>query len=73
MAKWTVKLDEFDIQYHPRPSMKVQVLADFTAECTISDNKPEDTDDNTMKEATTLDPNLRSTWVLALYSQILKG
>ena len=59
-----MKLGEFDIQYRPRPSMKAQVLIDFIAECTISDNKPEDTDDNTIKEATTPDPDLRSTWVL---------
>ncbi|XP_073099648.1 uncharacterized protein [Elaeis guineensis] len=64
MAKWAVKLDEFDIQYRPRSSMKAQVLADFVTECTIFDNKSKDTDDNTIKEATTLKPDLKSTWVL---------
>ena len=64
MTKWTVKLGKFDIQYRLRPSMKVQVLTDFIAECTISDNKPEDTDDNTIKQVTTPKPDLRSTWVL---------
>ena len=44
--------------------MKPQVLADFIIECIISDNKPEDTDDNTIKEDTTPDPDLGSTWVL---------
>ncbi|XP_073112382.1 uncharacterized protein [Elaeis guineensis] len=41
--------------------MKTQVLADFIAECTIADNKLEDA---TTKEAATLEPDLRSTWVL---------
>ena len=61
MAKWTVKLGEFDIQYRPRPSMKVQVLADFITECTISDNKSENTYDNTIKQVMTPKPDLRST------------
>ena len=61
MAKWTVKLGEFDIQYRPRSSMKAQVLADFITECTISDNKPEDTDDNTIKQVMTFESDLRST------------
>ncbi|XP_073103293.1 uncharacterized protein [Elaeis guineensis] len=64
MTKWTVKLGEFNIQYRLQPSMKVQVLADFIAECTIFDNKPEDTNDNTIKEATTLKLNLKSIWML---------
>ncbi|XP_073107718.1 uncharacterized protein [Elaeis guineensis] len=33
LAKWTVRLGEFDIQYRPRPALKAQVLADFIAEC----------------------------------------
>ncbi|XP_073103852.1 uncharacterized protein [Elaeis guineensis] len=61
MAKWAMKLGEFDIQYRPWPSMKTQVLADFIAECTIADNKSKDA---TTKEAATLVPDLRSTWVL---------
>ena len=64
MAKWVVKLDKFDIQYYPRPSMKAQVLANFIAECTISDNKAEDIDDNIIKEATTPESDLGSTSVL---------
>ena len=44
--------------------MKVQVLADFITEYTIFDNKPEDTDDNTIKEATTSKPDLKSIWML---------
>ena len=64
MVKWAVKLGKFDIQYRPRPSIKVQVLADFVAEYTISDDKPEDTDDNAIKQVMTPEPDLRSTWVL---------
>ncbi|XP_073112259.1 uncharacterized protein [Elaeis guineensis] len=41
--------------------MKVQVLADFIAECTIADNKSEDA---TTKEAAIPELDLRSTWVL---------
>ena len=41
--------------------MKVQVLADFIAECTIVENKSED---ETIKEVATPEPDLRSTWVL---------
>ena len=40
--------------------MKVQVLADFIAEYTVFDNKPEDTNDNTIKEATTPKSDLKS-------------
>ena len=64
MVKWAVKLGKFDIQYRPRPSIKVQVLADFVAEYTISDDKPEDTDDNAIKQVMTPEPDLGSTWVL---------
>ncbi|XP_077228544.1 uncharacterized protein LOC143861508 [Tasmannia lanceolata] len=35
LVKWAVELNEFDIQYLPRPAIKAQVLADFVAECTI--------------------------------------
>src|SRR5215471_14034793 len=37
IAKWAIKLSEFDLQYRSRPSMKAQVLADFVVECTIPD------------------------------------
>ncbi|XP_073112181.1 uncharacterized protein [Elaeis guineensis] len=37
LAKWAVKLGEFDIQYRPRPALKAQVLADFIAECPTTD------------------------------------
>ena len=32
MAKWAIKLSEYDIEYKPRTSSKVQVLADFVIE-----------------------------------------
>ena len=37
LAKWAMKLSEFDIQYRPRPALKAQVLADFIAECPTTD------------------------------------
>ena len=54
-----MKLSEFDIQYHPRPSMKAQDLADFVAECTIPDNNPEDESNNKIKQVETLEPDLK--------------
>ena len=44
--------------------MKAQVLADFIAECTILDNKPEDEANDKIKWATTPKPDLMSAWVL---------
>ncbi|XP_077229974.1 uncharacterized protein LOC143862956 [Tasmannia lanceolata] len=35
LVRWAVELSEFDIQYLPRLAIKVQVLADFAAECTV--------------------------------------
>ena len=64
MAEWVVKLGKFDIQYRPRSSMKVQVLADFVTECTILDNKTVNTDNSTIRQATTLEPDQRLAWVL---------
>ena len=42
MAKWAVKLFEYDISYLPRPTMKAQVLADFLVECTADEYLPEE-------------------------------
>ncbi|XP_077228501.1 uncharacterized protein LOC143861456 [Tasmannia lanceolata] len=41
LVKWAVELNEFDIQYMPRPAIKAQVLADFVAECTIPQQSTE--------------------------------
>lgn len=32
LAKWTMKLSEYDIQYQPRTAIKVQPLTDFLTE-----------------------------------------
>lgn len=42
MAKCMVKLNEFDISYHSRSSMKAPVLANFLVECTWSHDKLEE-------------------------------
>lgn len=34
LVKWLVKLNDFDISYKPRETIKVHALADFIAECT---------------------------------------
>ncbi|XP_073116196.1 uncharacterized protein [Elaeis guineensis] len=39
IAKWSLELIELDVQYHPRPSIKAQVLADFIFKCTISNGE----------------------------------
>ena len=39
MVQWTVELSQFDIKYHPRTTIKAQVLADFVAEFTILDQE----------------------------------
>ena len=44
LAKWTMKLSEFDIQYQLRPALKAQVLADFIAECPMADQGSKDVD-----------------------------
>ena len=64
MTKWAIKLSKFDIQYHPRPSMKVQVLTNFVAECTIPNNKSEDKASDIIKQTMTPEPDLTSAWVL---------
>ena len=40
MAKWAIKLDEFDILYRLRMSIKGQTLADFLIECAWPDDPP---------------------------------
>lgn len=44
MAKWVLELFEFDLVFHPRPSIKAQVLVDFVMECTIPEEKFEGSD-----------------------------
>ena len=39
MIQWAIELNQFDIEYHPRTIIKVQALANFIAEFTISDEE----------------------------------
>ena len=39
MTLWAIELSEFDVQYHPRTVVKGQVVADFIAEYTQSEDK----------------------------------
>ena len=39
MALWAIELSEFDVQYHSRTAIKGQVVADFIAEYTQSEDK----------------------------------
>ena len=39
MIQWAIELNQFDIEYHLRKIIKVQALADFIAEFTISDEE----------------------------------
>ena len=38
MLRWSIELDEFDIQYVPRTTIKAQVLANFIFELTPKDH-----------------------------------
>ena len=37
MVQWAIELSQFDIEYHPRMTIKAQALADFIAEFTLPD------------------------------------
>ena len=39
MALWAIELSEFDVQYRPRTAVKGQIVADFIAEYTQSEDK----------------------------------
>ena len=39
MALWAIELSKFDIQYHPRTTIKGQVVIDFIVEFTSDDAK----------------------------------
>ena len=39
MVQWATKLSQFDIEYHPRTTVKAQALADFIAEFTLLDKE----------------------------------
>ncbi|XP_038974505.1 uncharacterized protein LOC120105822 [Phoenix dactylifera] len=38
IAKWAVKLGEFDLEYRPRPAIQARALVDFIVECTLPDD-----------------------------------
>ena len=37
MVQWAIELSQFDIEYHPRTTIKAQALADFITKFTIPD------------------------------------
>ena len=37
MVKWAIELSQFDIEYHPRTTIKAQALVDFIDEFTFLD------------------------------------
>ena len=39
MALWAIELSEIDVQYRPRTAVKEQIVADFIAEYTQSEDK----------------------------------
>ena len=45
LVKWSIELSEFNLRYHPRLTIKFQILADFITECTLSEEDPEVTQD----------------------------
>ena len=38
-ALWAIELSEFDVQYRPRTAVKGQIVADFIAEYTQTEDK----------------------------------
>ena len=38
MVQWTIKLSQFDVEYRPRLVIKAQLLVDFIAEFSFSDD-----------------------------------
>lgn len=40
-AKWAIEIREFDLEYHPRPTIKGQVLVDFLVEAPLRDTPVE--------------------------------
>ena len=60
MAKWAVKLSEFNISFRPKISIKAQALADFIVECSWPTDLP-------AKEVLESPPGLHKsepTWIL---------
>ena len=39
MALWAIELSEFDVQYRPQTAVKRQIVAEFIAEYTQSEDK----------------------------------
>ena len=39
MVQWVIKLSQFNFEYKPRTKIKAQVLADFIAEFTLSEDE----------------------------------
>ena len=37
MVQWVIKLNQFNIEYHPRTAIKAQALVDFITEFTLPD------------------------------------
>ncbi|XP_050211411.1 uncharacterized protein LOC126661601 [Mercurialis annua] len=48
LVSWSVQLGGYDIRYEPRPALKAQVLANFIAETTASD-QPEEPDEQLLR------------------------
>ena len=43
MIQWVIEFNQFDIEYHPKTTIKEQALADFIVEFTIPDEDGEPT------------------------------
>ena len=39
MIQWAIELSQFDIEYHPKTTMKVQALVDFVTKFTVRDKE----------------------------------
>ena len=63
-VKWSVELSEFDLQYHPRPIIKSQILFDFITECTLPEEDPEVTQDTPIEGPTEEPTSKMPSWTL---------
>ncbi|XP_073107230.1 uncharacterized protein [Elaeis guineensis] len=58
---------EFDIKFHPRPSIKAQVLVDFILECTIPDEEGSEAVESSstvLEEQINMNLDLEDQWIL---------
>ncbi|XP_073112241.1 uncharacterized protein [Elaeis guineensis] len=66
LAKWVIELTEFEVRLQSRPSIKVQILADFIVECTILEDleppEPSQEEDTLVESKSSEEPS--DMWII---------